>query len=396
MITPTLERVVYMAGYASNKSAQRVHDDLWARVLALRTAETNIVLAAVDLIGLNRLHCQAIENAVQAQTGLPIKLLISCSHTHFGPDTIGLWGATQTESGVDPHYMDFLKATIITAAIDAVQNATQPVHCRSAAIEVTGVAKNYRDPQITDEEATCLQFLTPDEQPFATLVIYPCHPEGVHPDSRDISCDYVYALRQHIEATIGGAALFMPGALGGMMSPDLPEPTHAEAAKMGNTIAEASIRALANQPRQPIETVNYHRAEFAIPMQNMLFQMATNLGLLPNLMDTEGNITSETGLIQIGDTWLATVPGELLPRLGLQIKAELKQAGAKIAGVVGLANDELGYILPEDDFIFPEDWLNPGKQYEESMSIGPATAPRLLAALQRLLSANSDDSRHKK
>jgi hypothetical protein len=257
---------------------------------------------------------------------------------------------------------------------------------------VRGVAKNYRDPHITDEEATCLQFVTADNQPFATLVIYPCHPEGVHPDSRDISCDYVDALRQHIEATIGGVALFMPGALGGMMSPDLPEPTHAEAAKMGSTIAEASLAALAKQPLQPLQAVYYHRTEFAIPMQNMLFQMAATLGLLPNLVDAEGNITSETGVIQIGDTWLATVPGELLPRLGLQIKAELKQAGATIAGVVGLANDELGYILPEEDFIFPQDWLNPGKQYEESMSIGPQTAPRLLAALRRLLSANSDET----
>jgi hypothetical protein len=44
---------------------------------------------------------------------------------------------------------------------------------------------------------------------------------------------------------------------------------------------------------------------------------------------------------------------------------------------VGLGQDEVGYILPKADF-------DP-KKYEESMSLGPATAPTLLDALNNLL-----------
>ena len=40
-----------------------------------------------------------------------------------------------------------------------------------------------------------------------------------------------------------------------------------------------------------------------------------------------------------------------------------------MAGVICLANDELGYILPAEDFRFPLNPFKPGKHYEETNSI---------------------------
>ncbi len=79
------------------------------------------------------------------------------------------------------------------------------------------------------------------------------------------------------------------------------------------------------------------------------------------------------------------MPGELLPKLGLALKADLRQAGAQVSGVVGLVNDELGYILPQKDYAYPDDPFDPGDHYEETMSIGPETGPRLLATLRAML-----------
>ncbi|MCU0511957.1 MAG: hypothetical protein MUE40_05225 [Anaerolineae bacterium] len=385
VITPALERPVYLAGYRSNKPAERIHDDLWARVLALRLGEQCVILAALDLIGLARSHCLAIEAAVRQRSGQPVELLIACSHTHFGPDTIGLWGPSPTESGVDPLYLQFLTQTVTQTCLRALQAATQPVQVRSAAGDVLGVARNNRDPHITDEEATFVQFVTGTGAALATLVIYPCHPEGVDFESTDITCDYVHGLRQRLEAHFGGAALFMPGALGGMMSPDLPEPTHAAAQRMGEIIAEYGIQHLPAAPLHPVARLSFTRQAVHIPLQNVLFDLAAQAGLLPDITDAAHDITTETGIITVGDVQLATIPGELLPRPGKEIKARLKAAGAATAAVICLANDEIGYILPQEDFIFPQDWTNPGRQYEESMSIGPETAPRLLQALERLL-----------
>ena len=64
---------------------------------------------------------------------------------------------------------------------------------------------------------------------------------------------------------------------------------------------------------------------------------------------------------------------------------------ARVTAVVGLANDELGYILPQNEFTFPENYLVPGGSYEESMSVGPQIGPNLTATLQKLMAMSKAD-----
>jgi hypothetical protein len=103
------------------------------------------------------------------------------------------------------------------------------------------------------------------------------------------------------------------------------------------------------------------------------------------LVDEAGAIATEASLLKLGPAWLFGVPGELLPKLGLAFKADLSQAGAGFAAITGLTNDELGYILPQEDFVYPDNPFEPGSHYEETMSVGPEAGPRLAAALQELL-----------
>jgi hypothetical protein len=90
-------------------------------------------------------------------------------------------------------------------------------------------------------------------------------------------------------------------------------------------------------------------------------------------------------LVKIGDLWFATVPGELLPKLGLQLKAWMKESGAQATGIIGLANGWLGYILPVEDFKYPWNPFKPGKHYEETNSIGKEIALKVMSALDELL-----------
>jgi hypothetical protein len=77
-----------------------------------------------------------------------------------------------------------------------------------------------------------------------------------------------------------------------------------------------------------------------------------------------------------------------LPKMGLAFKAEMRRAGAGIAAVAGLTNDELGYILPQEDFVYPQNPFDPGEHYEETMSIGPEAGPRLAATVRHLWGGN--------
>jgi hypothetical protein len=386
-ITPALDRPVYLAGFGQNRRAESVHDDLYARALALIHGQTRVVAVALDLIGLGRQQCQEIEGRIR-DTVPNARLWLSCTHTHHGADTIGLWGPDKTTSGVDPEYMVELKEKIVTTALAALDR-TQPALMRTISIPVTGLAKNARDPEILDEELACLQFCRARAEegcaPLANWLIYPCHPEVLWEQNPHITSDYVGAMRRAVEVGTSAPCVGSVGAIGGMMTPDVEEHSFAEADHMGQTLARTGLEALLDKPPAPVEVLAYTRSEFTMPMANPLFRMAMEGGLLPNLLNNDGTITTEANMLRIGPAWLFGVPGELLPKLGLAFKAKMRQAGAEVAAIVGLTNDELGYILPEEVFLYPDDPFEPGEHYEETMSIGPEAGPRLEAALLDLL-----------
>lgn len=383
-ITPLLDKPVFLAGFGRNRRAETIHDDLYVRALALVDGSTAVIVAALDLIGLNRVHYLEVEQQVTAR--LPgTQLLIACTHTHHGPDTLGLWGPDELTSGVDPAFMAQLKQTIVATAVAAAANL-RPAEFASAGIVVEGVAVNFRDPDIRDEELTCLQFRSPgDARPLATWLIFPCHPEVLWDTNPHVTSDYLFALRERIESATGAPCLGSVGALGGMMSPDVVDHSFAEAAMMGETLADAAQAILSTAVAEPVTRFSCAGHAFAVPLQNPLFEMAAAIGLLADVKRPDGTILTEANLLRINDTWLFSVPGELLPKLGLRYRAALKEAGARVTAVIGLTNDELGYILPAEDFTPPADYLEPGSSYEESMSVGPETGPRLTAALQTLL-----------
>jgi hypothetical protein len=84
---------------------------------------------------------------------------------------------------------------------------------------------------------------------------------------------------------------------------------------------------------------------------------------------------TEVTLIDFGEAQIATAPGEILPAVGLAMKDMLP---GPYKFVFGTAQDELGYILPEEYFQIDL------YAYECSMSVGPKVAPLLLARLQEL------------
>ena len=128
--------------------------------------------------------------------------------------------------------------------------------------------------------------------------------------------------------------------------------------------------------------VRYRGGEVALPLWNPMYRAGLEAGLLRGDVHPDGTLTTEVGLLDLGGARIAFWPGEVLPKLGLACKTALHTPHPFL---VGLANDELGYILAREDFVEPTDWADPGSQYEESMSVGPETGPMLQAALDSLL-----------
>jgi hypothetical protein len=311
------------------------------------------------------------------------QVVIASIHPHHGPDTMGLWGPDDKTSGVDAEYMSALKEKI-AAAILASLSDLKPASVATTSVHIPGLAKNARNPEVVDDELTLAQFTADDGKPLVSLFNFPCHPEVLWEHNPHITADYVGYLRDEVQKRTGAPCIFFAGGLGGMMTPDVKDHSFEEAEFMGKKLAGEGINALSKVESQRSD-VSIQKKIIRAKLINPLYKIAFWRKLLPDTRNKNGQIETEVNLIKIGDLWLATVPGELLPKLGLRLKARLLESGAGVAGIVGLANDELGYILPVEDFKYPWNPFKPGKHYEETNSIGKEIAPKVMSALDELL-----------
>ena len=384
IITPSLDRPVFLAGFGQNRRAQTVHDDLFARALALRDGPHTLVLCSLDLIGFFRHDMLEVARRVNVQA-TDTQIIIASTHNHHGPDTMGLWGPDDQTCGIDPYYLAALKEKI-TAAIIASLEDMQPAHVKFASVTVPGLAKNARDPAILDNELTLAQFSRPESGlPLITLFNFPCHPEVLSSQNPHITSDYPGVLRREVEAATGAPCIFFSGALGGMMTPDVKDHTFEEAETMGKKLAAEGLKTLDDTFHTLEAGFKKQTSPILVKLTNPLFKLAIQRKLLPDPRDRQGTVTSEVSLLRIDGLWLATVPGELLPKLGLAIKAEMRTTGARVTGILGLANDELGYILPKEDFHYPFNPFRPGKHYEETMSLSKMIGPIVVETISTLL-----------
>lgn len=386
-ITPSLEFPVYLAGFGQNRLAESVHDELTVRALALDDGQTRLVLTALDLIGFFRSDVQEVIQRVHEQHPA-VEVIIASIHTHHGPDTLGLWGRNFRHSGVDRMYMAALKDKIYGTILAALEKLT-PTFFKTTSIHVPGVVKNARNPEIVDDELTLVQFSNPESAAVqATLYNFPCHPEVLGEHNPHITADYPGFLRDAVEAATKAPCIFFSGALGGMMTPDVVEHSFAEAEAMGKKLASAGLEELAKVScaAEPVDLL-VSRQEIAIKLTNPLYKIAFWLKTLPDMRNHQGEITSEVNLVRMGCLSLATVPGELLPKLGLALKEDLRQAGAQFAGIIGLANDELGYLLPAEDIHYPLNPFHPDRHYEETNSLGKQAGTKVLEGVRKLISS---------
>ena len=258
-----------------------------------------------------------------------VSIVIASTHTHHGPDTAGLWGPDQKTSGVDLEYMSSIKEKIVSTILASLSDL-KPASVKWASVHVPGLAANFRNPEIVDDELTLLQCTSTDGRPLVTMFNFPCHPEVLWTDNPNISSDYVGYLRDEVEMQTGAPCIFFAGALGGMMSPDVKDHSFEEAEFMGKKLAEEGLAALRAVNSNQLSVISVEKKIIKAKLTNILYKLAFGRKLLPDTRDKKGMITTEVNLIKIGSLWLATVPGEMLPKLGLSSKLNCwRQAQAR-------------------------------------------------------------------
>ena len=86
-----------------NRKMSRVHDSIQARCLVLEFGADRIAFVSADLIGLFRTDVLKIRGLIKSVPGNHV--MVSATHTHSGPDTLGQWGPDIRTRGVDERWL---------------------------------------------------------------------------------------------------------------------------------------------------------------------------------------------------------------------------------------------------------------------------------------------------
>ncbi|MCL4692651.1 MAG: neutral/alkaline non-lysosomal ceramidase N-terminal domain-containing protein [Candidatus Hydrogenedentes bacterium] len=379
VVTPPMG--THIAGDAKNRRFTGIHDDIFAKAVVLDDGATPVAFVAVDCIGLPYPTVQRIRRAaVEKLSGITLpeeRIIVSSTHTHAGPDVIGIWGPDETTSGVDPAYLDHL-VEVAAEQVAKAAAARRPATLHVAETESgEGWVVNDCEPGEVDRSVVVLQCLDEAGVNIATLTNFACHPTCVDGTVSEVSADYIGAFYKEMSALYPGEHLFLQGAIGGWIQPITPERTFALAEDYGKRFAADVLAAMDQMNPVDDTTMRFANKVFTIPVANEGFKQLSALGIVDRPMgDT---VETEVAWIAIGPVQIATHPGETSPIHGWKTK-ELMDSGPKM--VVGLGLDELGYILKPE--YFDGDTM-PHAEYLVSMSPGPEAGPAMMTALESII-----------
>ena len=96
-ITPKLG--VHMQGYLTDRLADDIADELFAKAIVLRNDDTALAIVVCDLIACYQEHVDIARARAAALTGIPAEnILIAATHTHYGPVTMDIAGIPQEKA----------------------------------------------------------------------------------------------------------------------------------------------------------------------------------------------------------------------------------------------------------------------------------------------------------
>jgi hypothetical protein len=397
---------VWMAGFGTGRAAAGYNDQLWARGVVVDGNGGRVAIVSVDLVGYFVNEVETIRAMLSPDSGVDY-LVVSSTHQHEGPDTLGIWGPDELTTGIDFGYLDFVNAAVTDCVDEAAANlkkarlkyATTDSEGLSLGLDVEddglGVGDGKvlegddllapaTDGRIVDSRLSVMQFTQrgPPHEIYATLVNFASHPGSLGSNNTQITSDFPHYARARIEAALGGTAIWVSGDLGvlqgpldlDVLDPDTGQPavrrTFRWAQVHGEQLADRVIAAIdTKRPGAPVADIAFaSTSPVAVRLDNPFFRFLFAAGVIDvrRQLFTDGepdpsigfpfdppfpipqalgeDIQTEVGALRIGAGSFAVVPTELDPQIGETYRAEM--VGAEHTFIIGLGNDEIGYQLP--------------------------------------------------
>jgi len=402
VITPPIG--IPLAGYAFEKKASiGIHDELYARAVVLEQGTTRAALVICDVLGFERPTVQKIRTMVEQTTGIPQQnVVVAATHTHSGP--VGLFegkeyrgvlsvgglfqhdNASYTGDKFDQSLVDILIRKIAGTITSAAQHM-QEVRVGTLSGTVEDIGKNRIDPAYANDPEVAVTVLAGADGPVGILYGYACHPTVLHQDNRLISADFPGHSNLQLEKLSKALPIFMTGAAGDISTRyTRRETTFREAARLGSILASETFKVVNRIVPHEVSCLSVQSKIVALPVRELpsseeahnrlrraqarLKELRTQHASAAELKSAETHVEGaqatinlleksriaelehidiEMQLLQIGDTGILTIPGELFVQPGKDIKAYARSKGFSLH-ICCYANGKIGYIPTEEVF----------------------------------------------
>ena len=394
----------YIAGYRNDNRASGVLDWQTARAVFIddNSGRGSIVIVSVDCVGLSSFDVGRMkENMAKLCEEAGVRSVhILSTHDHAGIDTLGLWGPV-AESGRDERFMRVVYDGVY-GAVETALASRKDGDIYLGSIEVDdSVFHDSRYPEIYSRRLTVIRFEPSDGSAGVRIANFGAHAEALRSKNSLVSADFPCYMGRRIKEASGDEFMFLPGAVGGLIYTNTIRSGGTEIVPEENVVATGELLAdyaLAIDKEQKLGvSLDIAVEEIEIPVENTTFTVMAFLGVLPTRFVSGNSVRTQVSYLELGGGALKAlmIPGELFPELawgGEKIYAASPQNDnpdtlSQLAGddgllIFGICDDEIGYIIPPDDFLVDDKlpYLSEAtdsagrSHYEETNSLGPDTA----------------------
>jgi neutral ceramidase len=403
VITPKVG--VRLMGYANRAGPSvGIHDDLYARAIAVASNGEGWALCTVDLCYLREPQVRTVREIVAQRTRFkPENIFLCAIHTHSGPDD-------QDKAGWDSPLTELI-ANAVVEAIERMRPAT--VGVGAGFLYGWSINRRWLDRPV-DPYVGVLRVDDEGGNPMGVVSNFGCHAVVLGYDNLLISADWPGETCEAVEKTLGpqsvcivtqgGSGDVNPltegvrsklqsgnsiGTMKGRMYYGNPEEdfawhigdrgggTFEEAKELGKAVAEEILRVtksittksarrvwnssvVVNGSRQPDETA-----------YSLSGEVPPHIIERPNSSEFDGKLPMELMMVGIGEGGFVAVgqPGEVFAETAVEMRRQAQSMGYDHAWTIGYANGWQLYLPPESAF--------PEGGYEVDWAIALGITPRL-------------------
>ncbi|MEK5052396.1 hypothetical protein CHH55_23810 [Niallia circulans] len=386
-ITPTESKL--LAGYMATRQSKGIHDPIYARIVAIRSQQTFIILVSLDLICIDQNYTVELRKKISDQTNVSKEcIFLHATHTHSGPggtiqETSPIWRAfPDLWMPYDRILVNEQHKKIVEAVKLALENLEE---CKVSICEgeVSGIAANRISSEI--EYSSILKVIEFEYcRTNKKIIVYhfACHPTIMNRDNLLISADFPGVTSSNLENENNvEIALFINGPSGDISTRfTRKEASFYEVRRVGTVLSAAVLELLIHKKQIKVDTISskiekvdlaLRNIEDSAQLQHKLHELkqrhkiqkvtaGNNCAYLRKIeSEIEGvsalikksgalenslTISTEIQVLKLGEILFVSIPGEIFNETGTEITNNYNGVPVFIAGNT---NDYIGYIVPE-------------------------------------------------